>query len=55
MPLGVRAVLELVVFGAAAVALWAAGWHTVALVFAVAVIVSESLLYGLGDPQVRNR
>ncbi len=55
VPLAVRAVLELVVFGAAAVALWAAGWDTIALLFAVAVLVSESLLYGLGDPQTRNR
>ncbi len=55
VPLGVRVVLELVVFGSAAVALWAAGWHTAALAFAAAVIVSEALLYGLGDPQVRDR
>ena len=54
VPPGVRAVLELVVFAAAAAALWAAGWHTPALVFAVAVLVSESLLYGLGDPQARS-
>ena len=55
VPLAVRVVLELVVFGAAAVALWAAGWHTLAVVFAVAVVVSEALLHGLGDPQVRSR
>ena len=53
MPLAVRVVFELLVFGAAVVALWAACWHTAAIVMAVAVMVSELLLYGLGDPQQR--
>jgi hypothetical protein len=49
-PLGVRVVLELLVFAAAVAALAAAGWQILALVMAVAVVVSELLLYGLGDP-----
>ena len=53
VPLAVRVVFELLVFGAAVVALWAAGWRTAAVVLGVAVVVSELLLYGLGDPQQR--
>ena len=51
--LGLRFLLELLVFGAAVVALWAAGWRVLAVVFAAAVLLSEALLYGLGDPQPR--
>ena len=47
VPLGVRAVLELVVFGAAVAALASAGQTTLAIVFAAAVILSEAILYGL--------
>jgi hypothetical protein len=50
---GTRVVVELIVFGAAVVALWAAGWHLLSVAMAVAVAVSELLLYGLGDPQQR--
>jgi hypothetical protein len=53
VPLGVRAVVELLVFGSATAALWAAGWETLAVVYAVAVLASEALLHGLGDPQER--
>jgi hypothetical protein len=54
VPLAVRVVLELLVFSGAVVALWAAGWHPLAVGLAAAVAVSELLLYGLGDPQPRN-
>ena len=54
VPLGVRVVLELAVFAAAIVALAVAGWQVLALVMAIAVAVSELLLYGLGDPQPRS-
>ena len=54
VPLAVRVVLELAVFGAAVVALSAAGWQVLALVMAIAVVISELLLYGLGDPQPRS-
>ncbi|MGZ8695585.1 MAG: YrdB family protein [Gaiellaceae bacterium] len=53
VPLGVRVVFELLVFGAAVLALWAADWFAAAFVLAAAVVVSELLLYGLGDPQQR--
>jgi hypothetical protein len=53
VPVAMRIAVELLVFGAAVVALWAAGWHTASLVLGIAVAVSELLLYGLGDPQQR--
>jgi Protein of unknown function (DUF2568) len=45
LPKPVRFAIELVVFGIAAIALWATGQETLAIVLAVAALVSGSFNY----------
>jgi len=44
-----RLVLEVLILGGAALALYAAGSHVLALAFAAVVLVNETVLYSLGQ------
>ncbi len=48
--LKLRAVIEMAIFLAAALAFWGVGQHGLAEGFLVAAVISELLLYGLGEP-----
>ena len=49
LPMPWRATLELVVFGAAAVAGWVAGWHAAVVVFLATTIACELVLLESGS------
>lgn len=50
VPLKVRAPIEAAIFLAAVLAFWGVGQHGLAVAFAAAAVISELLLYALGEP-----
>ena len=55
VPLKVRAPIEVAIFLAAVLAFWGVGQGGLAAAFAVAAVVSELLLYALGEPLAGER
>jgi Protein of unknown function (DUF2568) len=55
VPLKVRAPIEVAIFLAAVLAFWGVGQTGLAIAFAVAAVISELLLYALGEPLAGER
>ena len=55
VPLKVRAPAEMAIFLAAVLAFWGVGQRGLALAFAVLAVISELVLYGLGEPLAGER
>jgi hypothetical protein len=55
VPIKVRAPIEMAIFFAAVLAFWGVGQHGLAAAFAAAGVISELLLYALGEPLAGER
>ena len=55
VPLKVRAPIEMAIFLAAVLAFWGVGKTGLAVAFAIAAVISELLLYALGEPLAGER